>query len=77
MHAVPTIASSLRAVPTLGVSVPFDDPALVLTAVFAVVLLGPVVAAFVRLPSIIALIAGGILIGPSGLGSPRGPRRPP
>jgi Kef-type K+ transport system membrane component KefB len=51
----------------LGVTVPFDDPALVLATVFALVLLAPVVATQVRLPPIIGLIAGGILIGPSGL----------
>ena len=63
MHAVPPVAAS-----TFAVSIPFDDPALVLATVFAVVLLGPVVATAVRVPPIIALIAGGILIGPSGLG---------
>lgn len=54
--------------PVLAVSVPFDDPALVLTTLFAVVLLGPVVATQARLPPIIGLIAGGILIGPNGIG---------
>jgi len=63
VHAFPTSAAS-----TLAVTIPFEDPALVLTAVFALVLLGPVVATLVRVPPIIALIAGGILIGPSGLG---------
>lgn len=52
----------------LGVSVPFEDPALVLTTVFAVVLFAPVLATLVRLPPIIGLIAGGILIGPTGIG---------
>lgn len=52
----------------LAVSVPFEDPALVLTALFVVVLLGPVVATLLRLPPIIGLIAGGVLLGPTGLG---------
>lgn len=51
----------------LGVSLPFEDPALVLVTVFAVVLFAPVLATLVRLPPIIGLIAGGILIGPNGL----------
>jgi Kef-type K+ transport system membrane component KefB len=52
----------------LGVTLPFDDPALVLAAVFALVLFAPVAANLARLPPIIGLIAGGILIGPNGLG---------
>jgi Kef-type K+ transport system membrane component KefB len=51
----------------LGVSMPFEDPALVLVTVFAVVLFAPVLATLLRLPPIIGLIAGGILIGPNGL----------
>jgi Kef-type K+ transport system membrane component KefB len=51
----------------LGVTVPFDDPALVLMTVFAVVLLAPVLATLARVPPIIGLIAGGILVGPNGL----------
>jgi Kef-type K+ transport system membrane component KefB len=52
----------------LGVSVPFEDPALVLTALFVVVLFGPVLASLARVPPIIGLIAGGVLLGPTGLG---------
>ncbi len=51
----------------LGVSMPFEDPALVLVTVFAVVLFAPVLANLLRLPPIIGLIAGGILVGPNGL----------
>jgi Kef-type K+ transport system membrane component KefB len=51
----------------LGVSMPFEDPALVLVTVFAVVLFAPVLATLLRLPPIIGLIAGGILVGPNGL----------
>jgi Kef-type K+ transport system membrane component KefB len=51
----------------LGVSMPFEAPALVLVTVFAVVLFAPVLATQLRLPPIIGLIAGGILIGPNGL----------
>lgn len=59
----------LGAAPSLlGVTVPFDDPALVLVSVFAVVLLAPIIAAAVRVPSIIVLIAGGALLGPGVLG---------
>lgn len=51
----------------LGVSMPSEDPALVLVTVFAVVLFAPVLATLVRLPPIIGLIAGGILVGRNGL----------
>ena len=51
----------------LGVTMPFEDPALVLVTVFAVVLFAPVLATLLRLPPIIGLIAGGILVGPNGL----------
>lgn len=51
----------------LGVSMPFEDPALVLVTVFAVVLFAPVLATLLRVPPIIGLIAGGIVIGPNGL----------
>lgn len=51
----------------LGVSMPFEDPALVLVTVFAVVLFAPVLAGLARIPPIIGLIAGGILVGPNGL----------
>jgi Kef-type K+ transport system membrane component KefB len=51
----------------LGVSMPFEDPALVLVTVFAVVLFAPVLATLLRIPPIIGLIAGGILVGPNGL----------
>lgn len=51
-----------------AVEVPFTDPALVLAAVFAVVLAGPLLSSPVRLPPIIGLILGGLLIGPNGLG---------
>ncbi|MFP5322943.1 MAG: cation:proton antiporter [Acidimicrobiia bacterium] len=63
MHAFPTSAAT-----TIAVSVPFEDPAFVLVTLFAVILLAPVVASLLRLPPIIALIAGGILVGPTGLG---------
>lgn len=52
----------------LAVEVPFEDPALVLLALFAVVLVGPLVSGVARLPPIIGLIVGGLLIGPNGLG---------
>lgn len=51
----------------LGVSMPFEDPALVLVTVFGVVLFAPVLAGLLRIPPIIGLIAGGILVGPNGL----------
>jgi Kef-type K+ transport system membrane component KefB len=51
----------------LGVSMPFEDPALVLVTVFALVLFAPVLAGLARIPPIIGLIAGGILVGPNGL----------
>lgn len=51
----------------LGVAMPFEDPALVLVTVFAVVLFAPVLATLLRVPPIIGLIAGGIVIGPNGL----------
>lgn len=53
---------------SLAVSMPFEDPALVLATVFAVVLVAPFVAGVLRLPPIIALIAGGLLVGPTGVG---------
>lgn len=61
-------ALPLARAPVLAVAVPFEDPALVLTGLFVVVLFGPVVAALLRVPPIIGLIAGGVLLGPTGVG---------
>ena len=54
--------------PVLAVSLPFEDPAFVLLTLFGVVLLAPILASATRLPPIIALIAGGIAVGPNGFG---------
>ena len=54
--------------PVFAVSLPFEDPAFVLLTLFGVVLLAPILANLTRLPAIIALIGGGIAIGPNGFG---------
>ncbi|MGB2858034.1 MAG: cation:proton antiporter, partial [Candidatus Microthrix parvicella] len=49
-------------------STPLFEPALVLALLFVLVLIAPLAARAVRMPSIIGLIGAGILIGPSALG---------
>ena len=49
-------------------STPLFEPALVLALLFVLVLVAPLAARAVRMPSIIGLIGAGILIGPSALG---------
>jgi Kef-type K+ transport system membrane component KefB len=60
-----------------AISTPLVEPALVLALLFVLVLVAPLAARAVRMPSIIGLIVAGIVIGPSALGcsSGRAPSR--
>ena len=51
-----------------AISTPLVEPALVLALLFVLVLVAPLAARAVRMPSIIGLIVAGIVIGPSALG---------
>ena len=53
-----------------AISTPLVEPALVLALLFVLVLVAPLAARAVRMPSIIGLIVAGIVIGPSALGLP-------
>lgn len=52
----------------IAVTVPYSTPALVFLLVFALILVLPRLAELARLPGLAGLLAGGVLIGPSGFG---------